>query len=209
MGCSQRPEALRQMKLARQRPQQCQGALPKLTAAHSVRQCPVVLVAAATADAAQPQVLRGLRCDWRQIEDLVANRLVLVHHHFTFAQRALRLGPAQDLLVDLFARQHGLETALVPQLCVDLASALGLGRLGEPRPGPSLDCGLEDERELSLTCSSSACSRCRISCIRSDDDSRMTVWHASTVAGRGGTDETVGVGLMLDSLLARAAASGG
>ena len=122
--------ALREVKLARQRAHQRQGAWAELATGHARGQRRVVLVAAATADTAQAQVLRHLRCDRRQIEDLVANRLVLIlmHDHIAMAQRTLRLGPAHDLLVDLIARHHGPETALVPRLRTDFATALGLGR---------------------------------------------------------------------------------
>jgi hypothetical protein len=64
----------------------------------------------------------------------VVNRLVLVHDHIALAQRTLRLGPTQDLLVDLIAGHHRSETALVPRLGADLAPTLGLGR-ARPTPG--------------------------------------------------------------------------
>ncbi len=122
--------ALREVKLARQRAHQRQGAWAELATGHTRGQRRVVLVAAATADTAQPKILRDMRCDRRQIKDLMANRLVLVlvRDHIAVAQRTLRLGPAQDLLVDLIARHHGPETALVPRLRTDFATALGLGR---------------------------------------------------------------------------------
>lgn len=127
--------ALREVKLARQRAYQRQGAWAELATGHTRGQRRVVLVPAATADTAQAQVLRHLRCDRRQIKDLVANRPVLVHDHIAMAQRTVRLGPAQDLLVDLIDRHHGPKTALVPQLGADFASALGLGRTrAAPRP---------------------------------------------------------------------------
>jgi hypothetical protein len=37
-------------------------------------------------DTAQAQILRDLWCDRRQIKDLMANRLVVVHDHITMAQ---------------------------------------------------------------------------------------------------------------------------
>ena len=88
--------ALREVKLARQRAYQRQGAWAELATGHTRGQRRVVLVPAATADTAQAQVLRHLRCDRRQIKDLAANRLVVtfVHHHIALAQRTWRLGPA-------------------------------------------------------------------------------------------------------------------
>ena len=120
--------ALREVKLARQRAHQRQGAWTQLTAGHTCGQRRVVLVATATADTAQSQILRHLRCDRRQIKDLVTNGLVVVHGHIAMAQRTLRLGSAHDLLVDLIIGHHGPETALVPGLRADLATALGFGR---------------------------------------------------------------------------------
>ncbi len=121
--------ALREVKLARQRAHQRQGAWAELATGHTRGQRRVVLVAAATADTAQAQVLRHLRCDRRQIEDLVANRLVLIlmHDHIAMAQRTLRLGPAHDLLVDLIAGHHRPKAALVSRLRADLAPTLGFG----------------------------------------------------------------------------------
>ena len=149
------------------------------------------------------RLLRHLWCDRRQIEDLVANCLCLVHDHFALAQHTFRFGPAQDTYWSTCALGSiARKLPLCPGWSPTLRPLLGLaGR--EPRPPEaSLDGGLEEVRELSLACSSSNCSRWRISCIRSHD-SPMTVWHASTVAGRGGSVESGGVGFMLDSLPAR------
>ena len=121
--------ALREVKLARQRAHQRQRARPELAAGHTRWQRRVVLVAAAAADAAQAQILRDMRRDRRQIEDLMANGFVLIaaHNHIALALRAPWLGLAHDLLVDMIAWQHRSETALVPRLGPDLAPALGLG----------------------------------------------------------------------------------
>ena len=88
----------------------------------------MVLVPAATADTAQPQILRHYGFDRRQLEDLMPNRLAGLGEHFTSALWALRLGPAQDLLIHLIAGQHRPEAALVSWLCAHAAAALGLGR---------------------------------------------------------------------------------
>ncbi len=57
--------ALREVKLARQRAHQCQGARTELAVGHTRGQRRVMFVAATTTDTAQAQILRQHRCDRR------------------------------------------------------------------------------------------------------------------------------------------------